>query len=380
VPAGQDPWGWLSGYSAPEKQAFVRFLRLKYNGSSSDASPAKLNKAWGASFASIDLPQINIDSYDWERPKDVYSSFPSGRKDFLEFRTSELKRFIDDCAAIARGAGFFSGVQFGSIYDVGIEFRGFIDVTPLVENADYFINDEVPEYSANFEFMGDYQRSICRYWEWARKQKGITRPSIKFGTESNWPGYNNIPPQDLVSYWMQQLTSTYDRGATVLFVSHWGTESGILRWKHKGGGEAEQFLVADLVRNDELDKSDEKGRGTAYAVWRNALRNFAASPPKKIAAKAAVVLSFEQALTARQSDQPSKVRRVGSVNRGEIQTFDGERSGTLAKPEFPASAYVRRKAAENPAVAASGKTRDIITEYMLIRSPKYDRNYQKLAR
>ena len=175
--------GELTGYSVPEIEEFMVFLNNRYG------SVENLNETWGdgASFGGINSNDIVIQGYKWEiirdDPNDYYLYEP-GRRDFLDFRTKELKDFIDGCATRAHNGNFNLGVQFGSLYDWIIEFRGFYDPTSLIENVDYVITDEILEYEPNFTFAADYSRSLCSFWE----RQGPAKKKIKFATETNWPG------------------------------------------------------------------------------------------------------------------------------------------------------------------------------------------------
>lgn len=208
----------LSGFSYPEMESFITFLSEKYGNIDS------LNNSWGdqANFNAFDIHQIRIREYNWDKVKimegDNSSIYLNGRKDFIDFRTIQLKRFIDDCSKIVKEAGFKFGIQFGSIYDTITEYRGFYDPTSLLENVDQIITADILEYSPNFNFSADFTRSLCNYWEW----KSTYRGKIKFATEINWPGYAGHKPEDLIKYWSLQLNTFYEKGASALFVAQWG--------------------------------------------------------------------------------------------------------------------------------------------------------------
>src|SRR5690606_10081287 len=94
----------LSGFSPVEIQKFMTFLQNKYK------NVNNLNKIWknisgaNSNFNSIDSSSITIRSYGWETIKPLppapftFYNYPEGRRDFLEFRINELKKFIDTCA------------------------------------------------------------------------------------------------------------------------------------------------------------------------------------------------------------------------------------------------------------------------------------------
>ena len=161
----------LTGFSKPEILAFIEFLKNKY------ITIENLNRSWGedADFTDFTSKQIQIQKYNWDGIKsdstaEDYYKYEKGRKDFLDFRREELKKFIDDCSNIVRKAGYKIGVQFGSIYDGLVEFRGFYDPTPLIENMDQIITDDILEYYPNFNFSADYSRSLCKYWSWKKNK------------------------------------------------------------------------------------------------------------------------------------------------------------------------------------------------------------------
>src|SRR5690606_23330855 len=242
----------LSRFSPVEIQKFMTFLKNKYK------NVNNLNKIWknisgaNSNFNSIDSSSITIRSYGWETIKPLppapftFYNYPEGRRDFLEFRINELKKFIDTCAYEVHNYGFNFGVQFGSIYDNIIELRGVHEPTSLLENVDYIITDEVIEYAPNFNFAADYSRTLCRFWESENGKK------IRFGTESNWPGYNSHTPQNLIKYWSEQVRTFFQKGASCLFISHWGTEDG--------PNNIQQSVIGGTLTN--------------YKSWRDSLNKF----------------------------------------------------------------------------------------------------------
>ena len=269
-PKGKGTWGWLSGYSEIEQDAFIKYLEDKY------LTVSNLNAAWGTSFTSINRAEIKIKEYGWENIEEKYIC-SEGRKDFIDFLTSQLKNFIDTCASIVHSANknFKIGVQLGSVYDTGIEFGAFYDVTPLLEKVDMVICDDVAEYQPNFNFAADYLRSICNYWNWKR---GNYLGPLNFATETNWPGYNHIIPDTLVKYWQIQLQSYYDRGASTLFISHWGTIDLDVTWlPDKPLSDSDPYLhftIGDLIINNELTSDGPYIQSQAYLKWKNTLNHY----------------------------------------------------------------------------------------------------------
>jgi hypothetical protein len=339
----------LTGFSNPEIAAFMKFLKKKYGTINS------LNKNWGgdAKFTKFDSKQIQISKYNWDGIKiDLkspdYYIFENGRKDFLDFRTNELKKFIDDCSVIVKKAGFNFGVQFGSIYDGLIEFRGFYDPTKLIENADQLIIDDILEYYPNFAFSADYARSLCKYWDWKNK---IKKRKI-FATESNWPGYADHTPEDLIKYWSLQLRTFYEKGASCLFVSHWGTLGG-------PNNIAEQVLTNSFVNE--------------YKIWQDTLSKYRNATVKIISNSDVFHLATEQGLISKNKIDPNKPGEHAFIhNEGFIV---GVVSGKNIL-EFPLNRFSKLKG-QNKKNAYYNNSGDFVTSYMIQKSPDYHKKNYK---
>jgi len=339
----------LTGFSNPEIAAFMKFLKKKYG------SIKSLNERWGsgAKFTKFDSNQIQIRKYNWDGIKadsksPDYYIFENGRKDFLDFRNNELKRFIDDCSAIVKKAGFNFGVQFGSIYDGLIEFRGFYDPTPLLEKVDQVITDDILEYYPNFAFSADYARSLCKYWEWKKK---IKKRKI-FATESNWPGYADHSPEDLIKYWSLQLRTFYEKGASCLFVSHWGTSEGPNNISEK--------VLTDSFVNE-------------YKAWQDTLNKYRNAPVKIIKNSEAFHLACEQGLISKNDVDSNKPGEHAFVhNEGFIV---GVVSGKNIL-EFPLYRFSKLKD-QNKKNAYYNNSGDFITSYMIEKSPEYHKKNYK---
>ena len=340
----------LTGFSNPEITAFMKFLIKKYG------SIKSLNESWGsgAKFSKFDSSQIQIRNYNWDGikadPKSPdYYVFENGRKDFLDFRRDELKKFIDDCSAIVKKAGFKFGIQFGSIYDGLIEFRGFYDPTPLIENVDKFITGEILEYYPNFSFSADYSRSLCKYWTWKNKSKKL----ISFCTETNWPGYADHNPKDLIKYWSLQLRTFYEKGASCLFVSHWGT--------FEGPNNISEKVLTDSFADD-------------YSAWQDTLKNFWNAPVKIVTNTFAFQLACEQGLNAKNEIDRNEPNAYTFVhNEGFIVGNIGGKNIV----EFPLNRFSKLKGKNENNTFYNDKG-DFVTSYMLQNSPGYLRkNYKK---
>jgi hypothetical protein len=340
----------LSGFSRPEIAAFMKFLENKYN------TVSALNESWGegAQFSGFDSSQIRIRTYNWDGIKTDHNSFDyykfeNGRKDFLDFRRSELKRFIDDCSIIVKKAGFNFGVQFGSIYDGLIEFRGFYDPTPLIEKVDLLITDDILEYYPNFSFSADYARSLTKYWTWKNK----SQKRIRFATESNWPGYADYNAMDLIKYWFQQLRTFYEKGASCLFISQWGTVGGPNNIAEK--------LLADSFKID-------------YSAWKDTLIKFWKMPVKIITNDFSYHLACEQGLSYRKASdnknegQPEYIHNDGFIK----DKLNGKNI-----IEFPLVKFSKLRM-QNEKTTVYNDKGDFVTNYMLMESPDYlKKNYKK---
>ena len=165
------PHETMCGYSDTEIDQFCDFLEVKYNN-----SIANLNSAWGSNFATFDT--IDPKDFDWDNISPYNYTYSAGRYDWMQFRTSILKSFIDECVNVTHSYGFKMGLQLGCIYDNLIERRGWYDVTPLIENVDAVRVAEIMEYTPNFIFGADYLRSICDFWE------RTTSNNLSFSTEN----------------------------------------------------------------------------------------------------------------------------------------------------------------------------------------------------
>jgi hypothetical protein len=361
-------WGWYTGYSRPERDGFIKYLRRKYNRNENDRAATKLNVAWGSCFPYLDTNTVDINRFDWEMMRPEYKFFPRGRKDFIDYRASELKRFIDDCAKVVR-AHYDFGVQFGSIYDEGIEMRHTYDVTSLLENVDCVINDDIVEYEPNFAFVADYMRSLCRYWDWVRQRKGIRRQPMMFGTETNNPGYNNITPDTLVEYWRRQLATNYEHGATLLYISHWGTLDGFT--KMNSNDPPTPRVVAELVKSKSIEVPNVDGSPSAYLRWREILKSYGGLPVKKVKNDVAVHLSCEQTLYSREQGANGSHIRNKQIVVGTVPTFDGVTHGTREKVEFPLFRFTRSTpTGDSPNQVYDGNC-DLVTNYMIANSSTY---------
>ncbi len=202
----------MVGFSVVEKDSFRSFLKNKY-----DDDIAALRAKWGLPTSFDDWDEIDPATFNWHLIDTSGVLYLSGRVDWMDFRTSELKRIIDDFASHIHAAGFRMGLQLGSIYDDDwLEYRGWYDPTPLVENVDAVRVADVPPYLDNFDFAADYLRSICRFWT---VTNGRQSDPITFSTETN--GYCYVNPGCEVNDWIAQLEAYYSKGSDSHFVMHW---------------------------------------------------------------------------------------------------------------------------------------------------------------
>jgi hypothetical protein len=365
----KDFWAWLTGYSQPEKRAFVQYLRKKYG------TVGNLQRTWGPGIETFSTEDIDIDTYDWERLKSTYRHYPEGRKDFIDFRWKELKRFIDSCARMAHPFPF--GVQFGSVYDAAIEFKGFYDVTALLENVDAVIIDDVPEYAPNFSFAVAYLRSIGRFWD-----KVKDRPAgsgMKFFTESNWPGYRYYEPNTLVRYWIEQLTTYHEGGGAGVFISHWGTDDIQMPWPNRSAPER-VYVAAQLVKADSLDAEELGVKSRAYRKWRRTLVKYSHAPVHTVLPNSTVHIGCEQVLYSRgsPSSEVYHVRNRPFRDRGEIPGDDRVSAKAVKLEEFPLSRFFREATEEAGAGESKANQSDVVTNFMLSRCPEFVFQYDTL--
>jgi len=334
----------MSGYAAPEQEAFINFLQAKYQ-----RDHKKLNRIWGSNFTAIATTQIKIADYNWHKqraPQEPPYQYPKGRKDWIDFKTGELKKFFAEFGAVTHQARFKFGLQFGSFYDNNIVYRGFYDPVSLLEKIDYLIVGDVLEYEPNFDFAADYARSLCKYWDWKKQRAAGSK--IKFATETNWPEYNQHPPRMLSAYWTRQLRAFYEGGASALFVSHWGTTDT---------GEAAN--VPARVKSGALR--------TQYSDWLTALGSYKGALLQNIVYNLAAHLSCEQGLYF----------RCDSGCGGSMDYFYNNGVQVATNPtryEFPLRRFSKSKGRSQ-----NEKRGDIVTNYMLINSPAYlTSNYNRL--
>jgi len=331
----------LTGFSEPEILGFMKFLSKRY------ITIRNLNERWGegADFNDFSDKQILVRTYKWDGIKSDstssdYYKYENGRKDFLDFRREELKKFIDDCSKIVRNDGFKIGVQFGSIYDGLVEFRGFYDPTPLIENVNQMITDDILEYYPNFNFSADYSRSLCKYWNW---KKNKIKPII-FSTESNWPGYAGYSPKELIKYWSAQLRIFYEKGARSLFLSHWGTVGS-------------PNLVPEKVMYDSLFPD--------YRAWQDTLKKFRGAYINTISNDYAFHLAPEQGLNYINETENSGLKSFTHNNGKNVGYI--ERSSFF---EFPLFTFLKIKTAQSSSILYNNNG-DIVTSYMINDSPNY---------
>ena len=332
----------LTGYSRPEISAFMKFLENRY----STIDSLDTNWGEGAKFTDFDPNQIQIKNYNWDGIKSDpespdYYKYLNGRKDFLDFRREELKNFIDNCNVIVKEAGYKFGVQFGSIYDGLIEFRGFYDPTPLIENVDMLITDDILEYYPNYSFSADYSRSLCKYWTWKNENK---EPK-EFATEINWFGYGGHSPEELIKYWSLQLRTFYEKGASCLFVSQWGTVAG-------PGNVAERLLSGSFKKE--------------YSAWQDTLKRFQNAPVKIVDNDFAFNLACEQGLNYRKYSTDSDSEKFSFIHNEGLVVGNIEGRNIL---EFPLCKFSKTKG-EAGANYYKGNG-DFVTNFMLLNSPGY---------
>lgn len=309
----------MCGYSKPEIKKFRSFLRNKYNDINS------LNNKWKTNFTSFD--KINPKKYNWylaASPETNYD-ITNGRVDWINFRTGLLKSFIDRLAKISHSNGFEMALQVGSIYDENIERRGWYDPVSLYQNADFAIVADISEYKPDFSFGADYLRSICTYWSYENNSHA------GFGTESNWAGYGNHSASELCIDWTDQLKTYYYKGAAAHFIWGWDISAS---------------------RMNELSEQ--------YSSWKEVLKEFSGKPVRNVSYSKAVHLSCEQG------------NFLGNKFRSYPSSDSYYRAFQFFLSIIPEGKYTSN---QNNYAGES----DIITSYIISRSPDYLSRYQSFS-
>lgn len=252
------PYEEMCGFSSTELSLFREYLLRKYQ------NLATVNAKWGTNFINID--DIDPKSYYWNDTTNANDTYPRGRIDWLNFRTSVLKNFIDTCAYITKERWRFHMIlQLGSTYDNQIENRGWVDPTSLMEKPDLLMVGEIASYKHNFWFSADYSRSICKFWG---------DSSHKFGTETNWPDFDGRPSEELCEIWGRQLDKFFCKGAVLLNVVGWDRNYG----------------YPDSTSKTILDS----GTVAEYGNWRRTLKNTSEKPVQSVSYAYAVHLGCER--------------------------------------------------------------------------------------
>lgn len=243
-----------SGYSIPELDAFRIFLQGRYGGLISN-----LNAKWCPSspdptpFSDFNgiitgMKAISSSNWNWQSPisKQIHDyvivKYPAGRKDWLDFKTNELRKLLKSFADIIRINKIINGTPSIEKYKFGLQFSGFTgnvieragryDPVPILDymqdKLDLFIEDNTPRGRPGFEFVSNLMRSIAKYLSY--RQNRFSNP-VAFGTETNWLDFDRekvTPPpywaDSLASAWNAQVSASHDFGGSTMFISHWGTE------------------------------------------------------------------------------------------------------------------------------------------------------------
>ena len=350
----------MSGYSRPEIHAFARFLENKYE------TVQKLNTAWASTFSSIPQVRNEMKFFGWHQlsnDPEVAFRFPVGRQDWIDFRATELKKFLDTLRDVSYKVAkrFPFGLQFGCFYDNIIQFRGFYDPTPLLEKADMFITDEPAEYFPNFGFAANYSRTIARFWNWKNRQ--TLKRQVTFAVETNWPGYGSDPqhhkgytPEALSRIWAAQLRTFYQKGASALFISHWGT-TDLAVPNH----------ITDSIKSGAYMGSDQ------YLVWSRTLARFAI-PVLQVEHPNAIHVGCRQALVVGEGDNRhlySFGDKIG-VDTGRVDFYKGYKE--LPFYRFP---FRNFSLSGTEFSIDSSESYDVVTDYMIEASPEFARKQYK---
>ncbi|MFZ2323396.1 MAG: hypothetical protein WAV89_06850 [Ignavibacteriaceae bacterium] len=312
------PYSSLCGYSTSEITAYISYLQTSYH------SLTDLNKRWNPNniwpiFNSF--YEINPKGYNWNGNNNVAYLYPAGRTDFINFRTNELSNFMESLALIAHNKEFQIGLQLGSIYDDLVENRGWVDPTKIFEKMNAVHVADVYQYSSNFEFGADYLRSLCKFWTITIND---TNHSVRFSTETNWPGYNGQNPNFLSQKWTEQLVSYYNKGAS------------------------EHYIVLWDISTDLLDSCK-----IPYSIWRNTLLTYSNAPTKQVENQYAVHMGCEQIF---------QNHNIQDLSTGRFEIYNSV---------IASDAYI------NTWGNYDGN-KDIITNYMVEKNPLYVNIYNSI--
>lgn len=213
----------FTGYSEAMISSFQNYLKIKYK-----ESIKGLNIVWFKNDKGKYYKKFTeiIPSSSWGNSKNYYLppnkyDNPYGRLEWLQFRTFVLKKMIDSLAFLAHQAGLRMPIQIGSTFDARIERRGWLDITPLLENVDGIRVADIAGRYSSFEFHANYISSILNYWKWIWNQRKNKDKDYFFSTETNWPGFRNSPPDLLVHLWSSQVKAFYREGADAIFIYGW---------------------------------------------------------------------------------------------------------------------------------------------------------------
>lgn len=309
----------MCGYSNPEIEKFKKYLQDKY------INISNLNANWGSSFNNFD--SINPKAFNWDSVGISYS-YPIGRMDWINWKTSLLKCFVDSCAELTHAKYYKMGLQIGSIYDANLPRRGFYEITPLLENVDALRIADIIEYKPNFDFGADYARSACKYWGIIKNKK------INFSTETNWPNYNNHLDSTLCQDWSAQLQAYYKKGADAAYIVCW----------------------------DLTDIADFENK---YKIWKNTLNSLSNKGSINVNYSKAVYLGCEENIYENTNPIINRVYSKGDSVDYQTQF--------MLYSVTPHNNYIN-----NP-YNYDGQC-DIVTNFMISNSPNYiQNNYQLLC-
>ncbi|MGH1363320.1 MAG: FlgD immunoglobulin-like domain containing protein [Calditrichia bacterium] len=358
----------MTGYSALEKTAFITYLKAKY-----DNDISRLEAAWGDTL--INSFTIDPANYNWHLElvdSDGYDLLP-GRIDWLSFKSEALLSLANEFADITNTNGFRMGIQFGSIYDKRLDFRGYFDATPFMEKAYGLRVADIPGFRDYFNFSADFSRSICEYWD---DQPGSIHTRRGFSSETNWhlstKGFavtdpmvdplassHEVAANDLSDDFEDQMMAFYDEGADYHVIFGWGNVQA--RWQFWATSDGERpDPVSSITKDDllvgNLTIIDTSGTNDWYHSFTDAIKTLTTpSSP------------------SRQS--PSAATRAIHYSSAYFSTIPVDSGVINGRDTFYMPKAIMNKNYSNPNDSYPSISSDIVTDYMIEHTPDYLSNY-----
>jgi len=358
--AGVDKdWPESTGFSIGERRSFKFYLIQRYANNIN-----KLNEKWGTYFSSFDQIESQMINWNWHSIGDYGNgyltiTYPKGKKEWVDFKTETLRQFHNKLASIAHETNynFKYGIQLAPIYLNGAEDRGYYDPTSIFEEADFIIAADGPQMDLNHNWIADVTRSIANYWSF-EKNKTLD-DKVKFATELSWMDYNIINGYDvdgttwtssqkttgadsLTFYYTNLMNSFYNKGASAIFLSHWGND--------------EMTWVSDYV-----EAGTEINR---YSIWRTNLGNKKNQSIQSITNDVVYHISFVQGLYIRNTGYDSLDNYAHNEGKGVYGPNTESMPNVVPRYIYPLMKYSSRlpNYISNNAYNGSG---DFLTNFMV---------------